>query len=184
MMLLDDGVDTGDIIAQRRFAIDLDDTCATVYDKVAASEVDMIRETMPLIRAGRMPRRPQDHGAATVMPRRRPEDGVMDWNKTAKELHDWIRALTHPYPGAFTTLRGERVFIWKARPLSSGRPGRAGGGWRRTDADSWREQGTPIWRSSACRFREKRRRMGPSSVRGSVRAVRSRDESPRDCGTS
>ena len=49
----------------------------------------------------------------------------MDWNKTAKELHDWIRALTHPYPGAFTTLRGERVFIWKARPLSSGsaRPG-------------------------------------------------------------
>jgi len=125
MMLLDDGVDTGYIIAQRRFAIDLDDTCATVYDKVAASEVDMIRETMPLIRAGRMPRRPQDHGAATVMPRRRPEDGVMDWNKTAKELHDWIRALTHPYPGAFTTLRGERVFIWKARPLSSGsaRPG-------------------------------------------------------------
>lgn len=116
LMFLDEGVDTGDILAQRAFPIEDDDTCATVYDKVARSEDEMIREVMPLIREGRMPRRPQDHTAATVMPRRRPEDGVVDWTRTTKQLHDWVRALTHPYPGAFTRLSGRRVWIWKASP--------------------------------------------------------------------
>ena len=60
------------------------------------------------------------------MPRRRPEDGVIDWTKTTRQLHDWVRALTHPYPGAFTTVDGIRVFVWKARPwrpVPGGRPG-------------------------------------------------------------
>jgi len=123
LMFLDEGVDTGDILAQRAFPIEDDDTCATVYDRVARSEDEMIREVMPLIHDGRMPRRPQDHAVATVMPRRRPEDGVVDWTRTTKQLHDWVRALTHPYPGAFTTLAGRRVWIWKAAPW---RPGPGG----------------------------------------------------------
>ena len=116
MMLLDEGVDTGDILAQRLFPIDDDDTCATIYDKVARSEDEMIREVLPLIREGRMPQTPQDHAAATVMPKRRPADGVIDWSKTTRQLHDWVRALTHPYPGAFTYVNGARLFVWKARP--------------------------------------------------------------------
>ncbi|HVQ35682.1 MAG TPA: methionyl-tRNA formyltransferase [Candidatus Bathyarchaeia archaeon] len=123
LMVLDDGVDTGDIVAQRRFPIDDADTCATLYEKVARSEDDMIREVMPLVRAGRLPRVPQDHARATVMPRRRPEDGVIDWTRTTREIHDWVRALTHPYPGAFTSLSGRRVFVWKA---SRWRPGPGG----------------------------------------------------------
>lgn len=114
MMLLDDGVDTGDILAQRRFPIEEDDTCATVYDKVATSEQEMIREVMPLIHEGRMPRQRQDHDRATIMPKRRPEDGVIDWSRSTKQLHDWVRALTHPYPGAFTALAGKRVWVWRA----------------------------------------------------------------------
>jgi methionyl-tRNA formyltransferase len=139
MMLLDEGVDTGDILAQRRFPIEDDDTCATIYEKVARSEDEMIREVLPLIRDGRMPRTPQDHASASVMPRRRPADGVIDWNRTTKQLHDWVRALTHPYPGAFTFVQGARLFVWKARPW---RPGPAGmgdvaarPGWVRLEGD-------------------------------------------------
>ena len=116
MILLEDGVDTGDIIAQREIPIGFEDTCATIYERVAASECDMLDEVLPLIRAGRMPRRRQDPALATVMPRRRPEDGLIDWNRTTLELYNWIRALTHPYPGAFTFLGDRRIFVWKAAP--------------------------------------------------------------------
>lgn len=124
MIVLDEGVDTGDIVSQRRIDITDEDTCATVYDKVAASEVEMLREVMPLIHAGRMPRQIQDHARATVLPRRRPEDGIIDWSATTAQLYDWVRALTHPYPGAFTLLpNGEQVWVWKA---SRWRPGPGG----------------------------------------------------------
>ena len=139
MMRLDEGVDTGDIIAQRRFPIDDDDTCATIYDKVARSEDEMIREVLPLLREARMPRTPQDHAQATVMPRRRPADGVIDWNRTTKQLHDWVRALTHPSPGAFTFVQGARVLVWKARPWRPGPGGparvAARAGWLRLEGD-------------------------------------------------
>lgn len=140
MMLLDEGVDTGDILAQRRFPIDDDDTCATIYDKVARSEDEMIREVLPAIREGRLVRMPQDHAAATVMPRRRPEDGVIDWELPTRRLHDWVRALTHPYPGAFTTLEGSKVFVWKAAPW---RPGPGGGPRVAPRPGFWRLEGEP-----------------------------------------
>lgn len=126
MIVLDEGVDTGDIVAQRRIEITDEDTCATVYDKVAASEVEMLREVMPLIHAGQMPRLVQDHTRATVLPRRRPEDGIIDWSASTAQLYDWVRALTHPYPGAFTLLpNGEPLFVWEAsrwRPGPGGQP--------------------------------------------------------------
>jgi methionyl-tRNA formyltransferase len=140
MMLLDDGVDTGDILAQRRFPIEPDDTCATVYEKVSRSEEEMIREVMPLVHQGRMPRRPQDHSRATVMPKRRPRDGVIDWNRSTRELHDWVRALTHPYPGAFTYLDGTRVRVWKASPY---RPGPGGAAAAAPRPGWWRLEGEP-----------------------------------------
>jgi methionyl-tRNA formyltransferase len=140
LMFLDEGVDTGDILAQRAFPIADHDTVATIYDRVAISEDEMIREVMPLIHEGRMPRRPQDHAAASVMPRRRPEDGVIDWSRTTKQLHDWVRALTHPYPGAFTTVSGRRAWIWKASPW---RPGPDGPAADPPQPGVWRRGGTP-----------------------------------------
>lgn len=134
MLALDDGVDTGDIIAQRDFPITAEDTCGTLYDKVARSEVEMIAEVMPLIRAGQMPRRPQDSRLATLMPRRRPEDGAIDWRRGTAELDRWVRALTHPYPGAFTSLNGSRVWVWKAA-VSARAPGAGPPGWWRLRSD-------------------------------------------------
>ena len=115
MFFLDKGVDTGDIIAQRRIPIAVDDSCATLYRKVADSAIGMLRENLPLLKQGRAPRVAQDHARATVMPQRRPEDGLIDWGKSSRQLYDWVRALTHPYPGAFSHLEGRRLFVWEAR---------------------------------------------------------------------
>jgi len=116
LIVLEPGADEGDIVAQRRIAIEDEDDCATLYDKVAATEVEMLAEVLPLIRDGKLPRRRQDPSQATVMPRRRPEDGRIAWERSTRELNDWVRALTHPYPGAFTELEGRRVWIWRAQP--------------------------------------------------------------------
>ena len=122
MIVLEPGADEGDIVAQRRIPITDEDDCATLYDKVAETEVEMLAEVLPLLREGRMPRRKQEASQATVMPRRRPEDGRIEWRRTTRQLYDWVRALTHPYPGAFTEAGGSRVFVWKAREFE-GDPG-------------------------------------------------------------
>jgi methionyl-tRNA formyltransferase len=114
LIVLARGADVGDIVAQRPIPIEDDDDCATLYDKVAATEIDMLRQVLPLIAEGRMPRRKQDDAQASVMPKRRPEDGRIDWSRGTRQLYDWVRALTHPYPGAFTSLDGRRVFVWRA----------------------------------------------------------------------
>ncbi len=114
-ILLDAGVDTGKVLAQRRFPITLADSCKTVYDKVAESGRDMVRELVPHLLRGQLPCVEQDESQATVMPKRTPEDGIIDWGKPALELFNWIRALTRPYPGAFSYYDGKRLFIWEAR---------------------------------------------------------------------
>jgi methionyl-tRNA formyltransferase len=114
LIVLAPGADVGDIVAQRTIPIGDDDDCATLYGKVAATEVEILSDVLPLIAKGRMPRRKQDESKATVMPKRRPEDGLIDWTRPSRALYDWVRALTHPYPGAFTFFEGRRVFVWCA----------------------------------------------------------------------
>lgn len=108
------GVDDGDIVGQERFTIEEDDDARTVYDKATAAHVALIRRCLPELIAGNAPRAPQDHSRATYWPRRRPEDGRIDWSWSARRVYDWVRALTHPYPGAFTSFRGETIRVWRA----------------------------------------------------------------------
>ncbi|WP_433503779.1 methionyl-tRNA formyltransferase [Pseudonocardia halophobica] len=115
MMMLDPGTDTGDIVDQRRIVIGPDDTCATVYARVAEAGAQMLTEHLPALLAGTAPRRPQHSKSASVLPKRTPEMGITDWSRPARALHDWIRALTCPYPGAFTSIRGVRVMLWGSR---------------------------------------------------------------------
>ncbi len=138
LMVLQPGADEGDIVAQRRIPITDDDDCATLYDKVGASEVEMLAEVLPDVAAGALPRRKQDATDATVMPRRRPEDGGIDWALPARRVFNWVRALTHPYPGAFCRLDGRTLWIWKASlaapaaTVERGRPGALA-----IDAEGW-----------------------------------------------
>lgn len=115
MIVLEPNADTGDIVAQRTIPITNEDTCRTVYDKVGQTEVEMLQEVLPLIQQGILPRRKQDDRQATVMPKRRPEDGRIDWGRSTSDIYNWIRALTDPYPGAFSVLGGKQLWIWSAR---------------------------------------------------------------------
>jgi methionyl-tRNA formyltransferase len=63
------------------------------------------------------PRIPQDPARASSWPRRRPADGIIDWETRAPYLYDWVRAQTRPYPGAFTYLGDEKLVVWRARPV-------------------------------------------------------------------
>jgi methionyl-tRNA formyltransferase len=122
LIVLAPGADEGDIVTQRRIPIAPDDDCGTLYEKVAATEIEMLADLLPRLRAGApLPRTPQDSARATVMPKRRPEDGLIDWNRPTARVHDWVRALTHPYPGAFTWRSGSKVLVWKTS-IPSGRP--------------------------------------------------------------
>jgi methionyl-tRNA formyltransferase len=106
--------DAGDIVAQRRVAIAFEDTALTLYRKLTRAARELMAETYPLLVGGRAPRTPQDHRLATKFGGRRPEDGRIDWRRPAVEIYNLIRAVTHPYPGAFTFLRGKKLFLWKA----------------------------------------------------------------------
>jgi methionyl-tRNA formyltransferase len=143
MMYLDPGTDTGDIIDQQPVPITPEDTCATVYAKVGEAGAGMLGHHLPALLAGTAPRRPQGPADGPPLPKRTPGMGITDWNRPARAVHDWIRALTWPYPGAFTFLAGRKVMLWAsalARPGggADAGPGGAAGevlGW---DADSVR----------------------------------------------
>ena len=114
-MLLNEGVDTGQVVAQKAFPISLADTCQTVYHKVAAAGREMAVEILQALENDNLQVLPQNDAEATEMPRRRPEDGLIDWQSDALTIFNFVRALTHPYPGAFSYLREKTVFIWEAR---------------------------------------------------------------------
>jgi methionyl-tRNA formyltransferase len=116
---MDPKPDRGDIVAQRRVVIDEDDTALTLNRKLGDAARLLLRETYPRLAAGTAQCFPQDHAHATYFGGRRPEDGRLLWDRPARQLHDMVRAVTHPYPGAFTTWRGERLFVWQARPLDA-----------------------------------------------------------------
>ena len=118
--------DRGDIVAQRSFPIADEDTALTVHRKATEATRLLVRETYPLLASGRAPRLVQDHSQASYFGGRKPADGEIDWRWPAKRVYDLVRAVTHPYPGAFTWHRGRRLFVWWARPIEAGgalRPG-------------------------------------------------------------
>lgn len=127
MMILAPGADTGDVVDQRVVPIHPDDTCATVYGKVAAAGAHMLAMHLPALLDGSVRRRPQDLDEGDLLPRRVPEMGAVDWTTGARAVHDWVRALTTPYPGAFATLHGRRLMVWRTRPPSDREPAGAPG---------------------------------------------------------
>ncbi|HEY2990481.1 MAG TPA: formyltransferase [Candidatus Binatia bacterium] len=106
--------DAGDIVAQRRVAIDHADTALTLYRKLTRAARGLLNETYPAIKTGTAPRIPQDARLATKFGGRRPEDGKIDWDQPATAIYNLVRAVTHPYPGAFTFFRGGKLFLWRA----------------------------------------------------------------------
>jgi methionyl-tRNA formyltransferase len=119
--------DAGDIVAQKIVAIDDADTALTLYQKLVPAGAAIVRECHPQIVAGTAPQKPQDLAAGSYFGRRRPEDGKIDWRWPARQVFNLVRAVSHPYPGAFCYLGDRKLFIWQARIAnesgSRGEPG-------------------------------------------------------------
>lgn len=108
--------DAGDIVAQKKVAIADNDTALTLYRKLVPLVWPILEETVPLIEKGTAPRIAQDAGQASYFGGRKPDDGKIDWSATAVQVHNLVRAVTHPYPGAFSYLNGKKFFVWKGEP--------------------------------------------------------------------
>lgn len=112
-----EGVDTGPILAQQRVPIGPDDTIADVLPRVTEVYLSMLTAQLPALLAGNAPRTAQDALLATYTCRRIPADNRIDWALPADEVYNLIRAVTAPYPGAFTTFEGRKLTIWAAQRL-------------------------------------------------------------------
>jgi methionyl-tRNA formyltransferase len=118
---VDEGMDTGDLIAQTEYTITEDQDVGDCLQILYPLYGRLTREVLGYFLAGEVPRTPQDHFQATVYPRRRPEDGVINWNQSARDIVNLVRAVAAPYPGAFTTLQGAKLMLWKAEAIVSGK---------------------------------------------------------------
>lgn len=126
---LGDGVDDGPILGQAETPISADDTIATLYARIEDLGVELLRRHVPGLAAGTAPLVAQDESKRRIVPQRGPEDGVIDWSLPASRIHDFIRAQTRPYPGAFAMMSGRKVTIWTAQPVAGTGlgPGEIGG---------------------------------------------------------
>lgn len=111
--------DRGDIVAQTAVPITPEDTAVTLFARMTVAAGQLFRDIYPRLRRGQAPRLPQDHRRASYFGGRGPADGRIDWQRPATAIYNLMRAVTHPYPGAFTSFGGKKLFIWNGRPLAS-----------------------------------------------------------------
>ena len=95
-----------------------DETASTLFERISAAHVELMKDQVPSLLSGTAPRLLQDPSRASSWPKRVPSDGIIDWTTRAPYLYDWVRAQTRPYPGAFTFLGDTRIVVWRATSAS------------------------------------------------------------------
>lgn len=113
------GVDTGDIVDQQTVSIGPDETIAEVIERVTETYLSLLERNWDNLCAGSVQLSPQDHTQTTYTCKRLPEDNQIDWGKSSKDIFNLIRAVTKPYPGAFTYLSGQKLYIWSAQLIQN-----------------------------------------------------------------
>jgi methionyl-tRNA formyltransferase len=112
-----DKPDAGDIVGQKEISIDFQDTAKTLNDKMCRTAALLLDELLPGITRWQIPCRKQNLEDGSYFGGRKPEDGRIDWNKSATEIYNLIRAVTEPYPGAFAFReKQEKIIVWWAQP--------------------------------------------------------------------
>ena len=117
-MMIDAGLDTGDILLQAKTPIGAEESSIELNRRLAAMGAELLIETLLLFERGECPRTPQDHAAATPARILKKEDGLIDWQRSARAIFNRARGFL-PWPGAWTWFRGDRFNVWKCRPVSS-----------------------------------------------------------------
>jgi len=116
--IMNPSADAGPVFHSEMFDINEWDTCNTLYMKIAVVTKRVLLSRLPSLLAGDYTLAPQA-GEPSWYPARTPEDGRIDWSGTLWDIHNFVRALAHPYPGAFTFAQGRRVNIWGAQPFDT-----------------------------------------------------------------
>jgi methionyl-tRNA formyltransferase len=114
LFYMDAGVDSGPIVDQLKCQIDFSDTAQTLDEKIIALYGQIIVKNLPALANGSAPSYSQNENDATYTCKRTPADGKIDWRRPAIEIYHLIRALTKPFPGAFTFLNGKKIYVWQA----------------------------------------------------------------------
>jgi len=128
IMWMDEGLDTGDILLQKKTVIRLDDNAQTLHDRIARMAPDALDEALDLLERRRAIRIPQDPTKATYAKKLKKEDGRILWNQTQRGVDHHIRAM-NPWPGAYTFLpsadspRMLKIFSTKLSFRANGKPG-------------------------------------------------------------
>ena len=107
--------DAGALVDQQSVPIGANDTALEVSQRVADAAQTVLRRSLPKLIAGNAPARPLDLAQGSYFGRRRPEDGRIDWRAGAPAIHDLVRAVAPPFPGAFTEVDGQRLDVWETR---------------------------------------------------------------------
>lgn len=119
--------DAGEIVGQKSVVIDVSDTARTLYDKLCRAARELLDELLPVMKKGDIPRQKQDLSKGSYYGGRRPEDGRIDWNKSADEIFNLVRGVTEPYPGAFAVSDSDdKIIVWWAEPVISEKAGDPG----------------------------------------------------------
>ena len=117
--VMEEGFDTGDIVLQKRVDFGADEYVGQIQPRITKAAVEVLREALPSLLNGNPNLTKQDESKASYFGRRKPEDGRIDFKKTSREVFNMVRALSKPFPGAFTDeVDKSRLTIWRARPLS------------------------------------------------------------------
>jgi methionyl-tRNA formyltransferase len=120
-----DKPDSGDIVAQRPVPILPDDTAREVLDKITVAAEMALYDALPSLLAGTASRTPQDLSRGSYFGGRKPEDGTIDWSRRAADIHNLVRAVAPPYPGARTRLDGRPARILRTRVVEAESPPRS-----------------------------------------------------------
>ena len=113
LMQMDEGMDTGPILATASTPIAPDDDAATLSERLSKMGAELLREQLPRYVAGDLTPQPQEEGAATMAPLLKKDHGRIDWNKSARAVHNQIRGM-NPWPGAHTVLGERRIKVHRA----------------------------------------------------------------------
>jgi methionyl-tRNA formyltransferase len=115
-MRIDAGLDTGDILLQREMPIAPEDTAVTLAPRLAEMGAPLMVETLAGLRAGTITPRKQDDSQATLAPILKKEDGLIDFQRSARQIRNRLRGF-QPWPGAYTTFRGKNLNVCRAMPV-------------------------------------------------------------------
>ncbi|HBK44268.1 MULTISPECIES: formyltransferase [unclassified Polynucleobacter] len=103
--------DAGDIVGQSAVPIGPNETATDVFGKVSQAAVTVMNQTLPELVQGRIPKKPNNLAQGSYFGGRKPADGQILWHQTAQQVHNLVRAVAPPYPGAFTDWQGQHIIV-------------------------------------------------------------------------